>query len=102
MRNPVEQRAVRLFAPLDFVPVTHDLVRPGNDGFPEYVRMSTHELFAYCEHHVVRTEGAIPARELGQKRYLQGEIAEFVHELRFVSAVDRVDDLARLLEHVRS
>ena len=64
------------------------------------MRVPPHELVADGGHDVVGPERALRAAELGLEDDLEQEIAELGAELAPVAAVDRVDDLARLLEHV--
>src|SRR5262249_50291548 len=85
---------------LDTLPVLEHLFGPV-DGRPrEHMRVTPDELVADRGDHVVRTKGALGPAELGLKDDLQEEIAELGGKLAAVSAVDGVDHLAGLLEHV--
>ena len=62
--------------------------------------MAAHELVADRGDHVVGAEPALGARELGLKHDLQQQIPELLAQVIGRAAIDGVDDLVRLLDHV--
>ena len=99
-RNAVEERAITLLEPLDGVPVVEHLLGAAHAFVAEDVGVAPDELFADGAHDVVRAERTVAPSELCQKYDLEREITELVHELARLTAVDRVDHFARLLEDV--
>ena len=84
-------------ARLDLVPVGVDLVGVGDRDLAEHVRMTAYELVHDARGDVVDAE---VLGHLGVEHHLHQDVAEFLAQRLQVTALDRVDDLVRLLQEV--
>src|SRR5690606_16695925 len=86
---------------LDGVPLRRDLCRGKRVVSFEYVRVAADELLVDAVERLLDSEASGVVRDLGQEHALKQQVAYFFAQIVQVTALYRVHDLRRLLQHER-
>src|SRR6478735_850765 len=100
VRHSVQHAALLVLFGLDRFPVREHLRAAADLDLAEYVRVATNQLADDAANHVIRAKRGLSPTELTEKHDLQREITELFLNMPRIIFVDRVDDFARLLQHV--